>query len=311
MNTEYIYKYNSEKQDAELAKYEMQAIFEQDITSESFLSEFYVNPNKSYFINYQIEIMFNSTSLDELVKMIDDANLDYDQYKIEFINVKSNELPYKERLQYCIKIAHSIEGEGTVHNPLITLVVTKLENKWYFGKLNRNDRAFEDHQDKPHSYSNAMTTQISRALINIACGKRNDLRLLDPCCGIGTVVIEALSQNYDITGRELNSLVAEKAQQNLLALGFENVIKCQDMHTITEKYDVAIMDLPYGIMSVTNVELQTGLVTKAYNLADRLLLVANEPSEHLIADTKWNIKDIISIPKATGYFKRYIYVLNK
>ncbi len=311
MKKEYIYKYNSERQDAALAKYEMEAIFNQEITSDSFISTYYVNPNKSYFINYLIDPLFKAENLDNLVELIIDANLNYDQYKIEFINVKSSELPYKERLNYCINIANNIGGEGTVHNPLITLVVTKVDNNWYFGQILRNDRAFENHQDKPHSYSNAMTTQISRTLVNIACGQHTNLRLLDPCCGIGTVVIEALSQDYDITGRELNYLVADKAKKNLHALGFKDVIKQQDMHTITETYDVAIMDLPYGIMSVTNLELQTGLVAKAYELANRLLLVANEPSEHLIEKTNWIIDTIIPIPKASGQFTRYIYILNK
>lgn len=311
-NKNYLYRFNYMPQNKELAYYEMQAIFNEKINSDWILTTQNINPNKSYFLNYQIEVMNTGKTISELIASIKADELYYEAFKIEFVDVSDETLVYKERIQACIDISWVIDGYGVMKNPAMTFVVTQYNDLWYFGKLNRNDRSFLKNTDKPHSYSNAMTGELSRALVNIACGQNQDIKLLDPCCGIGTVVAEALSQGYDIVGRELNYDVATKAQANLEHLGFENVIRQQDMHTITEHYDVAIMDLPYGLFSTTSLELQAGLITKCHDLADKLLLVAMENSDELIANAHWKVQDKITVPKKdNGGFERYIYILVK
>lgn len=312
MKTKYMYKYNYIPQNRELAKYEIEQIFGEVYNDNLVFSDININPNKSYFLNYQLEIMYCAQELSNVLEQIKAANLYYEGFKIEFIDVSDETMAYQERIQTCIDISWLIEGYGTMKDVKITLVLTKQDGYWYFGKLSRNNRQYLENKKKPHSYSNAMTSELSRTLVNIACGKQKNVKLVDPCCGIGTVVIEALSQNIDIEAYELNYEVAKKAQENLEALGMKNVISHQDMHTINSYYDVAIMDLPYGLFSITSLELQTGLVTKCYDLADRLLLVANERSEKMISTTNWIIDKMIKVPKkGNGPFERYIYCLIK
>ncbi len=306
----YVYKFKAEEHNRKLVEREMQAIFKLPITSEWIVTEQDINPNKSYYINYKIDVLATANKIDQLKDAIKALNLYYENFKIEFVDVKSDVIDYNERINYCRTIADGIEGSCKMIDPDLKIVITKTMDAWVIGKLIKNDRSFERLQNKPHSYSHSMSAELSRTLVNILCGQDKP-KILDPCCGIGTVVIDGLDQGYDIIGTELNWLVANKAKENLEHLDLPIVISRQDMHTIKERYDVTILDLPYGLMSKTSTELQTGLIANCYNLSNKLLLVTNEDSSHLIENTKWQLSELIEIPKANYQFTRYMYLLTK
>lgn len=306
----YIYKTKFEGHSEELIKYEMTSIFKQDVNDEFIITDYEVNPNRSYYLNYRIDIMASGDTVDEMLPTIKGLGLDYNGFKIEFIDVKSDVMAYNTRINYCRAIADLIEGYGQMKEPSITFVVTLIGDTWYFGKLIRNDRDFEKLQAKLHTYSHSMSCELSRTVVNIACGQSKP-KLIDPCCGIGTVIAEAIDMGYEIEGTELNWLVFDKARSNLEKLGMPIVIKRQDMHEIETKYDVSILDIPYGLMSKTTAELQTGLISKCFDISDKLVLVSNEDASSLIANTKWSLRDKITIPKANYKFTRYVYILDK
>lgn len=307
----YIYKYNYEPYEKDIVHFEMKALFDVEPCGDTILSDTHTNPNRSYHLNYRINIMCKGSSVDELLPDIDKMNLSYEGFKIEFIDVSSDVMEYKKRINYCITIADLFDGYGQMKDPNITFVVTQVDNVWYFGQLIRNDRSFERLQNKPHTYSHSMSCELSRTVVNIACGQDKP-KLVDPCHGIGTVICEAVDLGYDIEGTELNWLVFDKARENLEAVGIDTKIISQgDMHNISKSYDVSILDIPYGLMSKTTPELQTGLIEKCYQISNKLVLIANENCDSLINNTKWKIIDRIDVPKANYKFIRYVYILGK
>lgn len=306
----YIYKTKFEDHSEELIKYEMESIFNQKIDNEFIITNYEVNPNRSYYLNYRIDVLASGKTVKEMLPAIKELNLDYDGFKIEFIDVTSDVMEYQTRIGYCRKIAELMSGYGQMKDPVITFAVTLVEDTWYFGELLRNDRDFEKLQGKPHTYSHSMSCELSRTVVNIAVGQSSP-KLIDPCCGIGTVIAEAIDMGYDIEGTEINWLVYDKARSNLESLNIPIVIERQDMHDIEKKYDVSILDIPYGLMSKTTTQLQTGLISKCFDISNKLVLVSNEDASELICNTKWSLKDKITIPKANYKFTRYVYILEK
>ena len=62
--------------------------------------------------------------------------------------------------------------------------------------------------------------------------------LIDPCCGVGTVVIEALDLGIKVKGCEISKQMAYNARENVEFLGYpRDTIVCYDMHKIKDKYD--------------------------------------------------------------------------
>lgn len=306
----YIYKYKFEPHNEQLIKYEMSCLFNKVGADDCLISDYQLNPNRSYSINYRIDVMYSGESIDQLLSQIEQASLYYEGFKIEFIDVKSDVMEYRTRINYCIQIADLIDGYGQMQKPTITFVITFVSGVWYFGQLIRNERQFERLQTKLHTYSHSMSCELSRTIVNIACGQEQP-QLIDPCCGIGTVLAEAADMNFAIEGNELNWQIYHKAQENISELGLKVPITHGDMHDITKQYDVSILDIPYGLMSKTSTELQTGLISKCYEISNKLILIANEDSLPLIANTKWKITKKIDVPKANYKFTRYVYVLTK
>lgn len=52
----------------------------------------------------------------------------------------------------------------------------------------------------------------------IACRGRGELRVLDPCCGGGTILYEAWSRGHRVVGVEIQELWARYAAENLEAM---------------------------------------------------------------------------------------------
>ena len=110
----------------------------------------------------------------------------------------------------------------------------------------------------------------------------------------------------NVKGYEINKNIAENAQKNLEFFGYKNVITSGDMHNIEEKYDVAIIDLPYGVFTSTTLEEQTALMKTARRITNKLVIVTFEDMDKYIIEAGFNIINKSYVSK--GKFKRYINI---
>ncbi|MEG1099852.1 TRM11 family SAM-dependent methyltransferase, partial [Cetobacterium sp.] len=133
-------------------------------------------------------------------------------------------------------------------------------------------------------------------------------KLIDPCCGVGTVIIEALSMGIDITGYEINRSVTNNANVNLEYYGYNKIVVNDDMHNIKDNFDSAILDIPYGLFSHITKEEQLGLIKKIRQISKRLIMVSFEDLEGMILESNFKISDRCILSK--GSFQRYIYICN-
>lgn len=70
-------------------------------------------------------------------------------------------------------------------------------------------------------------------------------RLIDPCCGSGTILAEALSNGWVATGTDIDPKAIEAAQRNAPAAH----VSIGDVLTIqppSELYDAVVSNLPFG-----------------------------------------------------------------
>jgi tRNA (guanine10-N2)-dimethyltransferase len=289
-----------------LCKLEMGCLFGNAPSEKYFFSESYINASRSPFIKEMISVIYEEDSLEEIAKNIIEDKLAYDDFKVCYLKLEDRDIDYKERLKSLSKIGFVIIGEPEMHNPKVILGITKVCGKWIFGKYEKNDYKWHIHDKKPYSYSNSLSLRVARALVNIAVKNNVGCRLIDPCCGVGTVIIEALSMGINAVGCELNKSIAENAKKNLEFFGYENVITNGDMNEIQEKYDVAIIDLPYGLFTPTTIEEQTTLIRSARRISNRLVIVTFEEMDNYIIEAGFKIVDKSYVCK--GKFKRYINI---
>lgn len=290
----------------ELCKLEMRCLFGKTPSKKYLFSDLYINISRSPFIKEMISIIYEEDSLEQILKNIIEDKLAYDDFKVCYVKLENGDIGYKERLNSLNKIGFVITGEPEMHNPKIILGITKICGKWIFGKYEKNDYEWHIHDKKPYSYSNSLGLRVARALVNIAVKNNLDCKLIDPCCGVGTVVIEALSMGINVVGCELNKSIAENAQRNLKFFGYDNVVTNGDMNNIEKQYDISIIDLPYGLFTPTTIEEQTSLIKSARRISKKLVIVTFENMDKEISDAGFNIVDRSYVCK--GKFKRYITI---
>lgn len=302
-----FYFINCSEMEKELCNMEMRSIFGTGPQGKIIFSEKDFNPSRSPFIKLQIKTIYVEDSLEKIIENISQDKLSYDDFKVNYVKSEDGDVSYKERLEAVKKIGFVVNGFPDIHKPSIELAVTKVKDKWIFGELYKNDFKWQEHNNKPHSYSNALTLRMSRALINIATNDNRELRLVDPCCGIGTVIIEALDLGFDIKGYELSKSIACNARNNIEYFGYNRgIITSGNMHNIEEVFDVAIVDIPYGLFSPITLEEQIKIIEKSRKIAKRLIIITFEDMDNLLVNAGFKIIDKCYMIK--GNVKREISI---
>ena len=307
INGSFLYFINYQDNERELCKMEMRCLFNREINEKYFFSDIDINASKSPFIKSKIKIIYSDESLDRMVRKIKEDNLSYDDFKVSYVKSEQGDVQYEDRLEATRKIGFVVNGYPDMHKPRNPLAVTKINGLWIFGEYERNDFKWQKHNDKPYSYSNALGLRMARALVNIAMKDNEEGTLIDPCCGVGTVVIEALDLCIKVKGCEISKQIAYNARENVEFLGYlRDTIACYDMHKIKDKYDSAIIDIPYGLFSPVTLEEQKAIIHTARNICEKMVIVTFEDMEKFIVEAGFSVIDKCVVPK--GNFKRHILV---
>ena len=307
INGSFLYFINYQDNERELCKMEMRCLFNREINEKYFFSDIDINASKSPFIKSKIKIIYSDESLDRMVRKIKEDNLSYDDFKVSYVKSEQGDVQYEDRLEATRKIGFVVNGYPDMHKPRNPLAVTKIKGLWIFGEYERNDFKWQKHNDKPYSYSNALGLRMARALVNIAMKDNEEGTLIDPCCGVGTVVIEALDLCIKVKGCEISKQIAYNARENVEFLGYlRDTIVCYDMHKIKDKYDSAIIDIPYGLFSPVTLEEQKAIIHTARNICEKMVIVTFEDMEKFIVEAGFSVIDKCVVPK--GNFKRHILV---
>ena len=302
----YLYTTNYSSDEESLCKMEIKCLFNKPLDEKHLFSDIYVDPSRSPFIKKCISIMYTGETIKQIIDQIVMDKLTSINYKVAYINATDENMGFHERRRIEFEIGFNILGEAEMKNPGIVFGITKADNKWIFGECESNTSDWLFHNKKPFSYSNALKVNVCRALVNIAVANNLDCSVVDPCCGIGTVLIEAISMEINIKGYEINPYIGENAKTNLRYFGYEDVITIGDMNDIQNKFNVAIVDLPYGIFTQITTGEQLAIMASTRRIADKMVIITFEDMEQQITSVGFHIDDRCSVSKGT--FKRHIFI---
>ncbi|MFA6126272.1 MAG: hypothetical protein WC699_03110 [Bacteroidales bacterium] len=291
---------------AGLCNLEMKSLFNYDGEEKYFFSNRLIKPSRSAFIKEMLAVIYEGDTVDSLVKQVLDNHFSADEFRVTYIQAEGENVEYQERLRSTRVLGTAIQGEADVRHPKVTFGVTFVKGKWYFGTYEKNDYSWHHHDNKPHTYSNSINFRVARALVNIGVGPDTSQTLIDPCCGVGTVVIEARSMGINARGYEINRPVAFNARENLDFFGYPEVITEGDMHTIGEHFDVGIIDIPYGLYQAITPEEQMEIIKTARRICRRLILVTFENMDKMIWEAGFELRDKVVVAK--GKMIRYVNV---
>ena len=307
MIKEYLYIINYQDYEKSLCDMEMKYIFGNVPKEKYIYSKVNIKPSRSAFIKHKISIIYSSIDIDNIVEHIRDNKIAYNDFKVNYIKSDYDDIDYNQRLQAVKDIGFVIIGFPDIHNPKVNLAITKINNNYIFGEYEKNDLSWQRFDKRPHSYSNGLSLKMARAIINIAVQNNLDSKVIDPCCGIGTVVLEGLDLGIDIKGIEISKQIAHNARNNIEFFGYDrDIIICNDMHNLKEKYDIAIIDIPYGIFSPITYEEQVKIIKTSRKIAEKVILISFEDMDKELMQEGFKVIDKGTIVK--NRFTRYITI---
>ncbi len=300
----YLYIYNYSPNEQELCEMEFKQIFHEDMTSKYFLTNQDFDYQRSVYIKGKLHIHYMHQDFDKIIKDIEEDQLIYYEFKVIYLKNEITQVDYQDSLEKCKRVAFPIAGSVNMKHPQVIIAITKIHEQWLVG-IYENDMVWSLRYEKPHSYSHSLNIRDARTLVNIAVGHQKQLSIVDPCCGIGTVVLEALSMGLNIRGYDINRYVSYQARLNLEHFCYDPLlIEKKDIHDLTSNFDVAIMDIPYGVYSPFTYEEQVSLLYAVFKIAKRLVLVSHIMMEKELENVGYRIIDSCHIQK--GHFIRYI-----
>jgi tRNA (guanine10-N2)-dimethyltransferase len=308
----YIYSFSYDNTESDLCKLESRYIFDTQEKDKRLLSDIKVAPSSSAFIKTRLDIISSSEVYATLIALIKKESIRDEGFKVEYIVFDGDQTQYAERLDKLKDIGYSIDGYPDYHNPTTTYAMCYYEGIWCFGVLIKNKFAWHKHKQKPVSYSNSISIHIAKALVNIAAKGDREKKLIDACCGVGTIILEACFAGYNIAGCEINSKVYKNARENISHFNYRAPIYHSDIKDISNKYDAAIIDLPYNLVSRATDDDILHIVSSAAAITDRLVIVSIADITNVISNMGFRITDHCSVrKKGKTAFARRIWVCEK
>ncbi len=293
--SKFIYTYVHHVDEYDLCRMEMRSFFSIDSQSNYIISNIKIDPSRSPFIQDRLEVLYEGNSIENIKTLVKDITVKETTYKVVCLNSmdigeeKKIHLPERRLIER--EVGLCMEGEPDLNEPEIVFGLILIDGIWYFGKHMKSESIWNKHLHKPHSYSTALSTRVARTVANIAVPQPQNIRAIDPCCGIGTVVIEALSMGINIEGRDINYHVCQGSRKNIAYFGLTGNITLGPISEVTEHYDVAIIDLPYNLFTHISAEDQFNIIKHARRIADKVVVVTIETIDDMIEDAGFIIKD--------------------
>ncbi|MHA6480619.1 TRM11 family SAM-dependent methyltransferase [Paenibacillus sp. strain BS8-2] len=308
-----LYTYACHEDEAELCALELSTLLGRlpaagIIVQEMNDGEPAVDVSRSPFLKRRIDVERRAVSLERFSELLAGYDLAGQTFKIYYTDGDESHT-YEERREYERQVGGYLRGRAEMRYPDVKFGLMRYQGEWLWGPSTDNAATWLLHQAKPQNYSTALPTRAARALVNIAAGANPaGLKLIDPCCGMGTVLIEALSMGIDAEGVELNPLAARGARLNLEHFGYTgSIVTRGDMLEWTRQYDTAILDMPYNLCSVLPSEEQLAMLRALKRMTNRAVVVTTEDIGTQLAQAGFRMMQQAKLSKGT--FTRYISVV--
>ncbi|MCM3174482.1 RNA methyltransferase [Paenibacillus sp. MER 99-2] len=309
----YLYTFASHENERDLCMFELEVLLRHtseihSISGAYVRSEINIPPGRSPFIRGKLEVYAEADSIIELLPFASEIKLLPEETFKVFCLKEGDETPdYESARKLERQVGMCIQGKAQMKEPKVTFGLIHAGGKWILGRCTEADRSWQNRRNKPQNYSTGFGVALARSLVNIAIPDIQDHRLLDPCCGMGTVVIEALSMGIEASGNDLNPLAVQGARVNLPAYGYDAAcITLGDMNDLQGTYDAAILDMPYNLCSVLPGDEQRAMLTSLRRLTGRAVVVSTEWVENHLLSAGWKVERYCKVSKGT--FIRHIWL---
>jgi tRNA G10 N-methylase Trm11 len=131
--------------------------------------------------------------------------------------------------------------------------------------------------------------------------------LIDPCCGIGTPLMEAMEAGVIAFGADTNPKMLRGLAENLRHFGLPLRLFRADARQLIGHYDAAVLDFPYGRNLLLDKDLCRDILTPLRQAVKRAAVVSAQRLDEVLAEVGFRVVRYLSVHK--GQMVRHVYVI--
>lgn len=258
------------------------------------ISDRRVDVRRGAYLKSCSEILFETSSLTELCAKISAMGLHADEFRVSVVkkprNLKINSMTLAR------DIGTAIRGSANLRQPHTTFLTVVTADKMWFGQLlSESDGVWLAHNQRPYVTSSSLPARLACVLVNLVA--RPGQRLLDPCCGTGTIVMAAAHSGIYATGYDVNPRMIGATTKNLQHFGLSADVTLGDARHIDGQYDAIATDLPYGINLVRDSTQEMEILSNLRTCAPKAAFIDLRDLSKTLTDLGYQIETVLPVPK--------------
>ena len=267
------------------------------------LAEAEADVSRAAYIKTCMRMIIRASDIPDLYDQLEGIGLSSEQFRVSVVKFPRR-LALDSR-QVMHQVGARIAGKPNLSAPrTIFLVFATDEQIWLGEVISESTGSWNEHSQKPHFYSSSLPTRFARAMTNLVAAPGD--RMIDPCCGSGTVLIEAASIGIKAIGCDINPKMAVASVENLRHFNLSSLVLIADARDIKGDFDAVVTDLPYGRNSPSDERLCHEILQNLRTLAPKAAIVTGEDMSDSLLRMGYDVKRVIAVPKAS--LTRYIHV---
>lgn len=204
-----------------------------------------------------------------------------------------------------IAIANVIDFGPDLRLPQHRFWVVATAEALLFGEVvGESDSGYRAHETKPWTTSSSLDPRLSRGLVNLVPDAAS---ILDPCCGAGSIVLEAASLGIDAIGVDWKPAMAGMTRQNLAHFGYDAHVEQADFRDVGLRADAVVTDLPYGQAIDADADVTRSILERSAESAPVGVFVAPRQISREMHDAGYVDIEVHTVLKRRGFI-RWIHV---
>ena len=249
---------------------------------------------QSAYLRTGLRLLAQGPTLEDLLAAVAKADFEAEDFRIDFLSLSGQNRLRPHRS--IVALADVIPFYPNLSDPQHRFLLVERQQSLWFGQvLSECQYSFQQHAAKPYSTSTSLSSQLARALVNLVIPQARSL--LDPCCGTGSILLEAHLLGLQTYGADQNRRTAWMARQNLAHFAYDGVVDHVAIQDCQRKVDALVTDLPYGRLLKADESATRSILDHGRKLAPLVVYVAG-----------YNITDWLT---AAGYEEIEVFPVSK
>ena len=258
---------------------------------------------RSAYVQLGLRVLARASSFEELVDRVLAADFEADGFRIDVHDPGGR--ADRPSPTMAAMLADVIPFGPDLKRPRHRLVAIVGANGYLFGEVEVSaDQSYRRHDAKPWTTSSSLDSRFARALVNLVPAARS---ILDPCCGAGSIMLEAASLGIDVVGVDWKPAMVGMTTKNLEHFGRGvDVVRGDSRYRHHEPADAVVTDLPYGVAIEQDESTTRAIIEGAADAAPIGVYVANADISDWLRAAGYGDIEVWPVVKRPG-FTRWVH----